>query len=70
MNNPKPEKLINELLHIEAFAEQLRQRCYKARKSLESFYSPASEGKRRKIDKSQTLKILAKRRSTINRSIG
>jgi len=70
MTKPTPDQLINELLSIEAYADQLRQRCYNARKSLESFYSPASEGKRKKRQPNAAcLKVLAKRRSTVLRSL-
>jgi hypothetical protein len=71
MKNLYPEQLLNELVSIEAFAEQLRQRCYNARKSLERVYAPASKGKKRKAQPSAaTLQVLAKRRATVIRSIG
>lgn len=71
MSQLNNEQLLNELLSIEAFAEQLRQRCYKARKALERVYAPAPEGKKRKRPPSAaTLKVLAKRRATVLRSLG
>lgn len=70
MSKLNQEQLMSELLSIEAFAEQLRQRCYNARKALESVYPPAPEGKKKKRPPdANTMKVLAKRRSTVLRSL-
>ena len=60
------DKIISELLTIEAYAEQLREKCYSARKTLESVNSPASKGKRSKKQISQAvLQVLNNRQKTI-----
>jgi len=57
--------IINELISIEAFAEELRQRCYRARKTLEGVYSPASSGKKSKpLSHAQVAELISSRRKS------
>jgi hypothetical protein len=63
--------IINELISIEAFAEELRKRAYSTRKRLESFNSlPSSTaGKKKKaLSEGQIAQLLANRRKTILRN--
>lgn len=43
------QRILNQLLTIEAYAEQLRQECYRARKTLEGVYPPASTKTGKKV---------------------
>ena len=58
------EKLIQELRSIEMFADELRQRCYKARITLEGFYPSGSQKKERKrpLSPAQVADLIATRR--------
>lgn len=63
--------IINDLISIEAFAEELRKRCYSTRKRLESFNSLptiAPEKKKKALSESQVAQVLANRRKTILRN--
>ncbi len=63
--------IINDLISIEAFAEELRKKACSARKRLESFNSlPSSAaGKKKKaLSESQIAQLLANRRKTILRN--
>jgi hypothetical protein len=42
------QKLIDEFLSLEAMAEQMRERSYRARVELERIYAPAPSGGRKK----------------------
>jgi hypothetical protein len=42
------QKIINELLSLEAMGEQMKERAYRARVALESFHSPAPSGASKK----------------------
>lgn len=58
--------IINELLSIEAFAEELRQKCYRARKKLERIHAPASpKGGKKPLDDSEISRLLAARKKSI-----
>jgi hypothetical protein len=63
------QAIINELLSLEAFADELKQRCYKARKKLERVYAPASErGKASPLSDSDRMNLRGSRRKTIRRN--
>lgn len=60
------DNLLSELLSIEAFAEELRQRCYRARKTLEGVYPPASFKKSKKaLSDGAINRLISNRKKTI-----
>ena len=64
------ERLINELRSIELFAEDLRQKCYRARKKLERFYASAKPANpKRHLPEAEVARIIANRKKTILRKL-
>lgn len=60
------DNLLSELLSIEAFAEELRQRCYRARKSLEGVYPPAFSKKSKKgLSEMEVNRLITNRKKAI-----
>lgn len=64
------QNIINELLSIEAFAEELRKKCYRARKSLEGIYPPASAtSKNKKLSEAEVSNLITSRKKNILKKI-
>ncbi len=63
----KSQKLIDEFLSLEAMAEQIRERSYRARVELERFNAPAPSGGRRKraLSDAQAARIVSNFRKSI-----
>lgn len=59
------QSIINELLQLEAFADELKQRSYTLRRKLEAVSTASTPRKGKGLDEAQTAKLLAKRRKTI-----
>ena len=62
--------LINELLALEAFAEELRQRCYRVRRKLEGVYPPATSAPKKKaLTDADVHHLLAARKKAVLKNI-
>lgn len=65
----KAKKLINEFLSLEAMAEQMRERSYRARVELERINAPAPSGggKKKALNEAQTARLVSNFRKSIIR---
>jgi len=65
----KAQKLINEFLSLEAMAEQMRERSYRARVELERINAPAPSGggKKKALNEAQAARLVSNFRKSIIR---
>lgn len=65
----KAQKLINEFLSLEAMAEQMRERSYRARVELERINAPAPSGggKKKALNEAQAARLVFNFRKSIIR---
>jgi hypothetical protein len=65
----KTQKLINEFLSLEAMAEQMRERSYRARVELERINAPAPSGggKKKALNEAQAARLVSNFRKSIIR---
>ena len=59
------QEMINDLLTIELWSDQLKQKCYTTRKKLESFNSPAPRKGKTKVDPEMVARAIKNRMKNI-----